>query len=230
MKSADLKPGTDYAYQPDRGGRHWSPPPAKRVTVLEVGVTGHDMNARGWRVTNVAGLIKIAYATGAAKGETLLVRPQTLTRTWSEEHAARVQAGKQKAEFERQEQTERQRRAHLAFTMHQRLVAAGAPVAETAVYDDEDYEALVKAGFHKVPHVEHFFENSLFSAVDRLSDLAHEGTVALDDVAVLLGLEEPKVDEYSGLGCWDSEGFDPEDWTALETAHADAVSDAKVGA
>lgn len=218
MKTKDLKVGTDYAYQ----SRTYRAP--ERVTVLEVGVTGHDANDRGWGEKTVhPGLVKIEYATGAAKGETMLVRPQTLTKTWSHHHGEQVALGVHRAAQKRREQAQREHRAYLAFTMHQRLLTAGAPMELVAVYDDEDREALLKAGFHSVPNVAHSFRDEVFSAVQYVADLMEKGVVRLDDVAVLIDEAVPTLNpEYDGLGSWDPEAFDPEDWAALEAAYFEA--------
>jgi hypothetical protein len=216
MKTSDLKVGTDYAYEA------WKRATPVRVTVLATGVTGVDDSGFGGSGRPTSGLVKVAHATGDSKGTEFNVRPATLKMTWSEHHGRQVSLGKHKAEQARQEQTERERRAALAFSMHHRLMAAGALASDVAVYDDQDREALLKAGFHPLPSVEYFFEASVFSAVTDLDDLMEDGTVALDDVAVLMGLEEPQVNEYSGLGSWDPEGFSKKDWARLEAAHAEA--------
>lgn len=227
MKSTDLKVGTDYAYQ----YRNWGA--VERVTVLAVGVTGHDANARGWKAQDikVKGLVKIRYCAGNRKGVEELVRPQTLKMTWSQHHGEAIAAGRRMAERKREEQAQREQRAYLAFTMHQRLLTAGAPMELVAVYDDEDREALLKAGFQPVPNIAHSFRNEVFSAVQDVDDLMEKAVVSLDDVAVLIDEANPTLNpEFDGLGSWDPEAFEPEDWAALETAYADAVSDAKVGA
>lgn len=217
MKSADLKPGLDYAYVA------WKRAQPVRVTVAKVGVTGVDSSGFGGRGKPRGGLVRVANATGPGKGEEFNVRPQTLTKTWSHHHGEQVALGVHRAAQKRSEQAERERRAALAYTMHQRLLTAGAPMELVAVYDDEDREALLKAGFHPVPNISYHFAHEVFSAVQALDELMDEGVVSLDDVAVLIDEAVPTLNpKYDGLGSWDSEAFDPEDWAVLEAAYFEA--------
>lgn len=199
MKTADLVVGTDYVFKE----RTWSTP--ERVTVLKPKHTA-TVKDRWGNKEKVIGVL-VEYVNGSQKGEQVTVAPRTLTMLWSVHHGQQVVAGKYAAERAREEQIERERRAALAYAMHLRLLAAGAPVgAEGVSYanEAEDLAALVGAGFVPVPALGHFIGgDEVFSAVNDLREFMEDGTVALDDVAVLLG-EQPKANEYSGfLGSWD---------------------------
>lgn len=228
MKTSDLEVGTDYAYE------RWKRAGYEHVTVLALNVTGVDDSGFGGRGQRRSGLVKIVYVTGDYKGGEILVRPQTLKMTWTQHHGQQVKIGRYKAEAARAEQAERERRAALAFQMHQKMLAAGAVLnAEGTGYSHgtENYEALLAAGFAPVPEVSyHIGREEVFSAVNDLSDFMDDGKVHIDDVAVLLG-EQPTIHGRGFLSNWDwdflreEEGDEKVD--AVFAAHAAA---SKVGA
>lgn len=192
MQSKDIKIGEDYAYQ--AWSRHSA---SERVTVTGVNTTYREPNRWGGRPTVHTGVVTFTYATGEAKGTEGFCKPAKIIRPWSAEHAERVAVGKARAAAERDRQHTRQQRAEQAFKMHQALIAAGAKVGISYTYDDEDYAALVAAGFEPVDSGEHFLRAHVHSAVNDLSDLMAEGTVHLDQAAVLLGIAEPPRPEDS---------------------------------
>lgn len=189
MQTKDLVVGTDYAYDRDYRSRHYRSN-AERVTVVEVSGSRTTETWNGRKVTETG--VVVTYATGDRKGEEFVVKPATLTRTWSEEHGERVQRGKYEAERKRREEAERTQRAEQAFALHEALVAAGAKVGLSYTYNDAHYDALVAAGFSPATEVDFYGRSShLHSAVNDLSDLMERGKVDLAQVAVLLGLGEP---------------------------------------
>jgi hypothetical protein len=190
MQTKDLKVGTDYAYQ-ERP--YWT---TERVTVLETKATAKVSYGYYGATKNVTG-VKVEFVTGDRKGDTKIVKPQTIKRTWSEEHAQRVATGKSRAEQARREQALRTERAEQAFALHQAMVAKGAKVGISYTYNDADFAALVAAGFKVESSNEHWMGSHLHSAVNGLSDLMREGVVDLEYVAVLLGLAQPPAPDDS---------------------------------
>jgi len=196
MKTSDLEVGTDYAYEP------WKRARPERVTVLDKNVYGVDQSGFGGRGGKRNGLVKVAYATGEQKGREFLVRPQTLLRTWKKHHAAAVSAGRYRAQQARKDQVELEANSALAFALHQKMLAAGAPLETESVYDDSQHAALVEAGFSMVPKsFESYGRGDLFVTFN-VSTMLDKGTVPVEVVKVLMG-EKPEVGEYDGLGAWD---------------------------
>lgn len=198
MQTKDLTVGTDYAYDADYRSKRYTSRP-DRVTVLAVGVRAFDADARGRsREHKQPGMVKVRYVNGPSKGTTFHVRPATLTKTWSQHHGERVSAGRAQSERERMQDERRAERASLALRLHDALVLKGAKVGISYTYDDDDYAALVTAGFKPVGEVEDIYGTShLHSAVNGLSDLMRNGTVSLQHVAVLLGAQAPSEPEDS---------------------------------
>jgi hypothetical protein len=193
MKSKDIVVGEDYAYQ--RWGGRYSAHSGSRERVTVTGVN-QKVNVGGrytWsRDEYKTGLVTFVYATGDNKGEKGYCLPQKIMHSWSEEHGARVSAGKFKADAKREEQATRKQRAEVAFRLHTSLREAGAPVGFSYTYNSEDYAALVDAGFMPATELAPIGDDSthLRSAVNDLDDLMEKGKVDVGYAAHLLGLSD----------------------------------------
>lgn len=201
MQSKDIKVGTDYAFQAyGRRGHHY-PEGRERVTVTHVNAD-HTVYNNWGRPTLHRNVVIFTYATGSSKGETGFCKPEKIVHTWSEEHAERTTRGKWQAEYKRAEQTQRAKRARLAYAVHTALVEKGAKVGLGYTYDDEDFAALLEAGFEEVKGDEMFRGSHVHSAVNHLSTLMEKGTVEVAQVAFLLGVDaevpepEDSLDNY----------------------------------
>lgn len=187
MKSSDIKVGTAYAYS--RHERYSAP---DRVKVLAVDVTetvkgsgpfARAEKKRGVKIQKQGGVIDI-------------VRPQTIRQTWAEYKAEQKAAKKAREEYLAKEQVEREAQAALAFRLHTALVEKGAKVGLSYDYRDENYDALVAAGFTPATEMGRVYRSHVHSALNDLSTFMDKATVNADQVAFLLGwAEAPRPDD-----------------------------------
>jgi hypothetical protein len=194
MKTKDLVVGTDYAVNESTYGKPY------RATVLEVNATyDKQVGFLSSRTERVSGMVKVEAVSGdyVTKGDVLYVKPQHVRQTWAAEHAERVALGKQRAAQQRREAAERKQRAEQAFALHKALEAKGAKVGLGYSYVDENYAALVAAGFEPVKQEYFAGRGYLHSALNGLSTLMEDGTVPLDQMAFLLDLstEAPRPED-----------------------------------
>lgn len=188
MKSSDIKVGEQYAFK-----HRPSAYTVNRVKVLEVGVRHRVIPRDSYRAITKDNGVKVEFFYS---GTVEVVDPKTITETWLEHLLKRRRNAAWKREREQHENGEMQRRAKVAYALHEALVAKGAKVGLGYTYSADEYAALKAAGFKPVERDGHRPGSHFESTIHNLSSLvgsgSRDGVVDIETVAVLLGLSEPE--------------------------------------
>lgn len=188
MQSKQIIVGDEYAVRQHKWSKH------ERAKVLDTDATERVMSPYDRRVVSHrnTGMIKVEFLSRGRKGEVAYLKPKQIVQTWKAELADRREAraaAKAQAAHDAQVRLAGARRA---FALHEALAAKGKAVGVGYNYDDEDYAALVDAGFKPIPFTVSRVESTVYAL-----DAAMMGHLDTRDLDLLLGLAEPgEPDEY----------------------------------
>lgn len=177
MLTKAIQEGRKYAYN-----RYDSGTPDE-VTVLATDVTEVVKGRGQWGLDEKKRGVKIEFKSG----EVDIVRAQTIRQTWADHKAEKKAAKRANEAALARQQVERERTAALAFRFHTALVEKGAKVGLGYDFRDENYAALVAAGFQPATEMDRVYSNHVHTALNGLSTFMDKEILDADQVAFLLG-------------------------------------------